>query len=166
MAKKLKGSIHFYIFVLIFFILFQIFSWTKRFIYLLSSNYYFFFFWGCLEPEVVATDGGRYDVSINQRIRTAVYWDEEPTHVRRSTWFYKREGDNKYVPYTEAFAQKLEVCIVLVEFLSSSDTFKVSHLCLHLFGDCWTLLFNQFCVFWHFIFLIYISTIQANYLFF
>lgn len=63
---------------------------------------------GCLEPEVVATDGGRYDVSINQRIRTAVYWDEEPTHVRRSTWFYKREGDNKYVPYTEAFAQKLE----------------------------------------------------------
>ncbi|CAE1287477.1 SEC23-interacting protein,Phospholipase DDHD2 [Acanthosepion pharaonis] len=63
---------------------------------------------GCLEPEVVATDGGRYDVSISQRIRTAVYWDEEPTHVRRSTWFYKREGDNKYVPYTEAFAQKLE----------------------------------------------------------
>ena len=84
-------------------------------------------FVGCLESEVVATDGGRYDVSISQRMRTAVYWDEEPTHVRRSTWFYKREGDNKYVPYTEAFAQKLEVGIVIMIKLSPSATYDISH---------------------------------------
>ncbi|GAB1610603.1 phospholipase DDHD2-like isoform X4 [Argonauta hians] len=63
---------------------------------------------GSSDSDVVATDGGRYDVTVSQRVRRAVYWKEEPTHVRRSTWFYKREGDNKYVPYTEAFAQKLE----------------------------------------------------------
>ncbi|XP_029645752.1 phospholipase DDHD2 isoform X2 [Octopus sinensis] len=63
---------------------------------------------GCADGEVVATDGGRYDIQVDQRIRKAVYWSEDHTHVRRSTWFYKREGDNKYVPYTEAFAQKLE----------------------------------------------------------
>ena len=58
---------------------------------------------------IIPTDGGRYDVNLSKRVRTAVYWEEERTEVRRCSWFYKKEGDNKYVPYTEDFAEKLEV---------------------------------------------------------
>lgn len=56
----------------------------------------------------IPTDGGRYDVILSERKRSAVYWEEEPNAIRRCTWFYKREGDNRYVPYEENFAQKLE----------------------------------------------------------
>ncbi|XP_033756021.1 phospholipase DDHD2-like isoform X2 [Pecten maximus] len=58
--------------------------------------------------EVVATDGGRYDVFMSTRTRKSVYWQEDPSPVVRSTWFYKREGDNRYVPYEEQIAQRLE----------------------------------------------------------
>ena len=57
----------------------------------------------------IPTDGGRYDVNIAQRVKKAVYWDDDPSPVRRCTWFYKRETDSRYVPYEEQFAQKLEV---------------------------------------------------------
>ncbi|KAM4599306.1 SEC23-interacting protein isoform 1-T2 [Fundulus diaphanus] len=62
------------------------------------------------DPEnvVVRTDGGRYDVQLYDRIRTAVYWEEEPTEVRRCTWFYKGEKDSRFVPYSEEFSEKLE----------------------------------------------------------
>ncbi|OWF51709.1 phospholipase DDHD2-like isoform X2 [Mizuhopecten yessoensis] len=58
--------------------------------------------------EVVPTDGGRYDVFMSNRTRKAVYWEEDPSPVVRSSWFYKREGDNRYVPYEEQIAQRLE----------------------------------------------------------
>uniref|UniRef100_A0A3Q2QRV4 SEC23-DDH2 WWE domain-containing protein n=1 Tax=Fundulus heteroclitus TaxID=8078 RepID=A0A3Q2QRV4_FUNHE len=57
---------------------------------------------------VVRTDGGRYDVQLYDRIRTAVYWEEEPTEVRRCTWFYKGDKDSRFVPYSEEFSEKLE----------------------------------------------------------
>ncbi|MED6287514.1 S23-interacting protein, partial [Characodon lateralis] len=62
------------------------------------------------DPEnvIVRTDGGRYDVQLYDRIRTAVYWEEEPTEVRRCTWFYKGDNDSRFVPYTEDFSEKLE----------------------------------------------------------
>ncbi|XP_046327437.2 phospholipase DDHD2-like isoform X2 [Haliotis rufescens] len=60
------------------------------------------------ENTVIPAIGGRYDVNVGKRLRSAVYWEEEPTSIRRCTWFYKREGDNRYVPYGEDFAQKLE----------------------------------------------------------
>ncbi|XP_041368088.1 phospholipase DDHD2-like isoform X2 [Gigantopelta aegis] len=60
------------------------------------------------ENTVVSTNGGRYDVNVGNRTRHAIYWDEEPTAVRRCTWFYKRERDNRFVPYVEEFANKLE----------------------------------------------------------
>ncbi|XP_015235724.1 PREDICTED: SEC23-interacting protein [Cyprinodon variegatus] len=62
------------------------------------------------DPEnvVVRTDGGRYDVHLYDRIRTAVYWEEEPTEVRRCTWFYKGDKDSRFVPYSEEFSEKLE----------------------------------------------------------
>lgn len=59
--------------------------------------------------RVVPTDGGRYDVHLGERMRYAVYWDELASEVRRCTWFYKGDKDNKYVPYSESFSQVLEV---------------------------------------------------------
>lgn len=61
------------------------------------------------EPNfIVATNGGRYDVYVNERHRKAVYWDEKPSSVRRCTWFYKKEGDTYSFPYAEDFAAQLE----------------------------------------------------------
>ncbi|XP_075412795.1 triacylglycerol hydrolase DDHD2 isoform X2 [Tenrec ecaudatus] len=63
--------------------------------------------------RVVPTDGGRYDVHLGERMRYAIYWDELATEVRRCTWFYKGDKDNKYVPYTESFSQVLEETYML-----------------------------------------------------
>ncbi|KAM4607639.1 SEC23-interacting protein [Polymixia lowei] len=62
------------------------------------------------DPEnvIVCTDGGRYDVQLYDRMRTAVYWEEEPTEVRRCTWFYKGDSDSRFSPYSEEFSDKLE----------------------------------------------------------
>uniref|UniRef100_A0AAY4C8R8 Uncharacterized protein n=1 Tax=Denticeps clupeoides TaxID=299321 RepID=A0AAY4C8R8_9TELE len=62
------------------------------------------------DPEnvVLNTDGGRYDVQLYDRMRTAVYWEEEPTEVRRCTWFYKGDSDSRFIPYSEEFSEKLE----------------------------------------------------------
>uniref|UniRef100_A0A8V5H524 Uncharacterized protein n=1 Tax=Melopsittacus undulatus TaxID=13146 RepID=A0A8V5H524_MELUD len=60
------------------------------------------------EDVVVPTSGGRYDVHLKQRQRVAVYWEEEVAEVRRCTWFYKGDKDNKYIPYSETFSQELE----------------------------------------------------------
>uniref|UniRef100_A0A8C9WEI4 SEC23 interacting protein n=1 Tax=Scleropages formosus TaxID=113540 RepID=A0A8C9WEI4_SCLFO len=62
------------------------------------------------DPEnvVVCTDGGRYDVHLYDRLRTAVYWEEEPSEVRRCTWFYKGDTDSRFIPYSEEFSDKLE----------------------------------------------------------
>ncbi|XP_029459786.1 phospholipase DDHD2 isoform X2 [Rhinatrema bivittatum] len=64
------------------------------------------------DDPVIATDGGRYDVLLGQRMRYAVYWDEQVSEVRRCTWFYKGE-DNKYVPYSEDFSMVLEEAYML-----------------------------------------------------
>ncbi|KFQ25819.1 SEC23-interacting protein, partial [Merops nubicus] len=60
------------------------------------------------ESVVLSTDGGRYDVYLYDRVRRAVYWEEEPSEVRRCTWFYKGDKDSRFVPYTEDFSEKLE----------------------------------------------------------
>ncbi|NWZ95525.1 DDHD2 Phospholipase, partial [Nesospiza acunhae] len=57
---------------------------------------------------VVPTSGGRYDVHLRARQRVAVYWEEEAAEVRRCTWFYKGDKDNKFIPYSEAFSEELE----------------------------------------------------------
>ncbi|XP_021092465.1 phospholipase DDHD2 isoform X4 [Heterocephalus glaber] len=63
--------------------------------------------------RVVPTDGGRYDVHLGERMRYAVYWDELASEVRRCTWFYKGDKDNKYVPYSESFSRVLEETYML-----------------------------------------------------
>lgn len=60
------------------------------------------------ESVIVRTDGGRYDVQLYDRIRSAVYWEEEPTEVRRCSWFYKGDSDSRFIPYSEEFSDKLE----------------------------------------------------------
>lgn len=68
-----------------------------------------FLFAAEIVPEtVVATDGGRYDVNILRRQRTAVYWQESPSEVRRCSWFYKGSIDTRYVPYEENVSTRLE----------------------------------------------------------
>ncbi|CAG7836848.1 unnamed protein product [Allacma fusca] len=57
---------------------------------------------------LVATDGGRYDVNVTQRLRTPVYWEDAATEVRRCSWFYKGPLDNRFIPYEEEFAQQIE----------------------------------------------------------
>ena len=58
---------------------------------------------------VVPTDGGRYDTDLDTLTRGAIYWKEQPCMVRRCTWFYKGDAENKLVPYEENIAQILEV---------------------------------------------------------
>lgn len=60
------------------------------------------------ESVVVRTDGGRYDVQLYDRQRSAVFWDEDPSEVRRCTWFYKGDNDSRFIPYSEDFSDKLE----------------------------------------------------------
>lgn len=60
------------------------------------------------ESVVVRTDGGRYDVQLYDRQRSAVFWDEDPSEVRRCTWFYKGDNDSRFIPYSEDFSEKLE----------------------------------------------------------
>jgi len=59
---------------------------------------------------LVSVDGGRYDVDVERRVRQSVYWDESGSHVRRCSWFYRSDTDNRMVPYDEDFAAQLEVC--------------------------------------------------------
>lgn len=68
------------------------------------------------DPEnvIVRTDGGRYDVQLYDRMRSAVYWEEENTEVRRCTWFYKGDTDSRFIPYSEEFSDKLEVCLYYI----------------------------------------------------
>lgn len=58
------------------------------------------------QQQTVVTDGGRFEVNINERTRNPIYWKDEPTQVRRCSWFYK--VDSRYTPYEEAISELLE----------------------------------------------------------
>ncbi|XP_072177332.1 triacylglycerol hydrolase DDHD2-like [Diadema setosum] len=57
---------------------------------------------------IISTNGGRYDVNLSERLRHAIYWDERPSSVRRCTWFYKSDSENRFIPYEESMANFLE----------------------------------------------------------
>ncbi|XP_076814334.1 triacylglycerol hydrolase DDHD2-like isoform X2 [Clavelina lepadiformis] len=63
---------------------------------------------GSAATDTIITDGGRYDVSIAQRERCSVYWEEPHSTVRRCSWFCKADNEHLYSPYEEAIADKLE----------------------------------------------------------
>ena len=70
-----------------------------------TTNVGFFF----LIQVLIPTDGGRYDVDLHRRQRTAIYWEEPTSDVRRCSWFYKGQVDRWYLPYDELQANRLEV---------------------------------------------------------
>ena len=61
------------------------------------------------EDVIISTNGGRFDVSMQQRVRQPIYWEETPSSVRRCTWFYKSDGENRFLPYEEGLSDRLEV---------------------------------------------------------
>nr|XP_056716261.1 phospholipase DDHD2 [Euleptes europaea] len=87
------------------------------------------------EELVVPTEGGRYDVHLKERLRCAVYWEEEDSEVRRCTWFYKGEKDNKYIPYSESFSDELEetymICVTLDEWKKKLESPSREIIILH-----------------------------------
>lgn len=64
---------------------------------------------GTITDALIPTDGGRYDVDLSSRLRHAVYWTEEPSEVRRCTWFHKDEKTGLFSPYSEELSSRLEV---------------------------------------------------------
>ena len=58
--------------------------------------------------EPVSVDGGRYDVNIALRTKSAVYWVEDPLPIRRCSWFFKSNSDGRWNPYDEGTSTRLE----------------------------------------------------------
>ena len=59
--------------------------------------------------RIVSTNGARYDVNLDQRLRHSIFWEEKVSVVRRCTWFYKGTGEAKLIPYPENLSTRLEV---------------------------------------------------------
>ena len=48
--------------------------------------------------DLVPTDGGRFDVCIKERTKSAVFWKEDaPCPIRRCSWFYQSNVDGRCV---------------------------------------------------------------------
>ena len=78
-----------------------------------------------LDREVIATNGNRYDVNLVKRIRTPVYWTDEPNAIRRSKWFYLPEQESRFIPFDEIMNETLEVNeIIRGKFKISSQLFS------------------------------------------
>lgn len=60
---------------------------------------------------IIPTDGSRFDVYLNQRIRKPVYWSDAPSNVRRCSWFLRNRSSSNYIPYDESIATLLEVIV-------------------------------------------------------
>lgn len=57
--------------------------------------------------QFITTNGGRYDVNIENRTRSPIYWNGASDEVRRCSWFYKG-ADSRLVPYDECVSDLLE----------------------------------------------------------
>ena len=61
---------------------------------------------------------------LSQRVRKSVYWDEPNSMVRRCTWFYKGDNENRFSPYEENLSNQLEVsvrwCKKLLKYFSKN----------------------------------------------
>ena len=65
--------------------------------------------------DIVATDGGRFDVDVKERNRKPVYWSGDIKKVRRCSWFKKGALNTIPEPYEEDIAEKLEVSALNVK---------------------------------------------------
>lgn len=66
-------------------------------------------------------------MQLYDRVRTAVFWEEEPTEVRRCSWFFKGDADSRFVPYSEEFSDKLEVCVAVTETVRQQNVSRLLH---------------------------------------
>ncbi|CAO1374852.1 unnamed protein product [Diamesa serratosioi] len=57
--------------------------------------------------DIVRTDSGRFDVSMNNKLRVPVFWNSNPNEIRRCSWFYKN-AEAKLVPFDESSANLME----------------------------------------------------------
>lgn len=90
------------------------------------------------EEAIVPTDGNRYDVDVGRRLRTAIYWEESPSMVRRCSWFFKGSLETRYTPYEEEMAEKLEeeyhnTLIHRYQTNNVISVFRVSNLLAYIF---------------------------------
>jgi hypothetical protein len=56
----------------------------------------------------IPVDGTRFDVLIDRRVKTSVYWSGDEMEIRRCSWFYKSSVEGRWVPYAEEVASRLE----------------------------------------------------------
>ncbi|VDN13200.1 unnamed protein product [Dibothriocephalus latus] len=45
---------------------------------------------------------------MRERQCKAVYWEEERSEVRRATWFFKPQNEQRVLPFSEAMCSRLE----------------------------------------------------------
>lgn len=74
------------------------------------------------DEVVVATDGRRYDVSLRERKRYSVYWEQKPAEIRRCSWFHKGSKDTTYTPYSEELSDFLEDAYMIAMTLDEWKT--------------------------------------------
>lgn len=60
--------------------------------------------------EVVVTDGGRFEVNLEARRRSSVYWSSGTSAVRRCSWFFKNPNgtETNLIPFDEDIAEFME----------------------------------------------------------
>lgn len=60
--------------------------------------------------DTVITDGGRFEVNLNERRRSAIYWSSGSNIIRRCSWFYKNPSgaETNLIPFDEPTADFLE----------------------------------------------------------
>lgn len=84
---------------------------------MLSFNEFIYFLDDQHNEPIIPTDGSRFDVYLNQRIRKSVYWSDKPTTVRRCSWFLRNRSGSNFTPYDEAIANVLEVIVNFIYLL-------------------------------------------------
>ena len=61
--------------------------------------------------EPIPVEGGRFDVCLPDRTKSAVYWREDrPSSIRRCSWFFRSHAPDggRWTPYHEATGARLE----------------------------------------------------------
>jgi hypothetical protein len=62
------------------------------------------------DKQIVATDGGRFEVNLKEKRRSSVYWSSGSSAIRRCSWFFRNpnSSDNSFIPFDEATAEFME----------------------------------------------------------
>lgn len=60
--------------------------------------------------DVITSNGGRYEININERRRSSIYWPSGSNAIRKCSWFFMDTLTEKrnLIPYEEIIAESLE----------------------------------------------------------